>query len=122
MNVHVRRGGGGIGQKSPCFFIKHRSSRKCVLFYMQYNFSLHFLCILLTLFIALKSEVKNSLTPRGRLKTGGDRIYNGRDANYEDHPWAAFLEVKKPDNDPGKVSICGGTIINGSRCKSQIQS
>ena len=116
-------GGGEDWTKSAMFFfIKHRSSRKCVLFYMQYNFSLHFLCILLTLFIALKSEVKISSPQKDHIKTGGDRIYNGRDANYEDHPWAAFLEVKKPDNDPGKVSICGGTIINGSRCKSQIQS
>ena len=74
---------------------------------MQCNFNLHFQCILLTLFVALKSEVKNSLTPRGRLKTSGDRIYNGQDANFEDHPWAAFFRGEKTGNDPGKVSICG---------------
>ena len=45
----------------------------------------------------------------------GNRVVNGKDADYSQHPWAVYLQIDKPDNTKGRVSICGGTIINASR-------
>ena len=45
----------------------------------------------------------------------GNRVVNGKDADYSQHPWAVYLQIDKPDNSKGRVSICGGTIINASR-------